>query len=195
MYFLYCESPQFLNAISNIVFITLAAWFWNNPSAIYHRYGLLLIAVTSMVWHVTEQQWALWLDSSAIAIWALLYAIDAARVFRKPTVLLFCTMLLSLIIFALLAKILSPIFPMFSGAFLPFALLGVFLSIMPKFSTLPRQYWLSSSIFAITAIILRESDLPLCTHITIGTHWLWHIFAGCTLLAPIATLKRKSNTP
>lgn len=199
IYFTYCEAWTFLgiqqplNVFSNVIFLALAFWIWNHPSAKLHRYGLLLITLGSVMWHSTSYQWALWMDISGISVWALLFSWDAARVTHHSP-LKYCGVTLGVLVLSgALGRGLEGLLPMMSGAFLPFVGIAIAVSLLAP-SQKFRKLWLYSATFMGIAIIMREIDLMMCGILPTGTHFLWHIGAGLSLIAPIMTLKLYAQT-
>ena len=187
MNFLYCDASTWLgisqpwNVFSNILFVFLSLFVWSSPLARRHRYGLLLIAFGSALWHSTGLHWALWIDIGAIVVWAVLYALDIKDHIPQSRTKIFISLLILLLTSIVFAVILKPLTPMLSGAFIPYALL---LLAMAFKSNKHRSVFLISSFAMLTAIVMREIDMIACDTMTMGTHWLWHTLAAVSLIAP-----------
>jgi hypothetical protein len=194
--FQYCERMSWLfnaqpfNILSNMLFLALAAWIWRWPSARFHRFGLILIALASMLWHSVSTPWALALDIVAIALWFGLYACDYWRIQRVDASVLSGVFVGLLVLSASLGFALKPSLPMMSGAFIPYGLVLLALCM-----TKPdmRLVGIASLLALLFAIVMREADLALCTLNPYGTHFLWHLGAGLSLLAPLIALERQCD--
>ena len=192
--FAYCESAagwivsQPLNAASNLVFVALAWWTWNDPAARLHRFGLLAVALGSLVWHTAMQPWALILDVGAIVLWAALWALDWSRAVDVPWRRRAPWATLYLCVCVAVGWALLPVMPMWSAVFVPYAVGCTVLA--RSESTLPalRGWWALSAIAMAAAMFFRENDLRLCADVPVGVHWLWHLLTGISLLGPIRAL-------
>ncbi len=194
LHFTYCDTHlwwgihQPTNVLSNLVFILLAIWVWQQPSARWHRFGLLAIAAGSVVWHHTALSWALWLDIGTIALWAFLFAVDTARVTQRPAWIFLLSAAGALMVSAAAGRLLAGPLPLLSGAFIPFAALLLSGALSSRLRPPVRRTFLFSLAMILLAMVMREIDLLGCSEGAIGTHWLWHTAAGLSLLAPIRFL-------
>lgn len=193
--FTYCDQSQLLgfsqsaNIASNLIFFLIAAYFWHLHSHCRHRYGLIAIGVSSMIWHASHWQPALFLDIGSIVMWVILYCQDALR--HRLLTSRTCWLIIGIggIISLIFALALRPWLPYMSGAFMPYLMICLFLAINLKESAFQRFTYAYGSLFMGLAIIFRETDWYFCHIFPIGTHFLWHICAGFSLLPLLVHLK------
>ncbi|MCH9663039.1 MAG: hypothetical protein K0U66_05215, partial [Gammaproteobacteria bacterium] len=197
--FIYCEAitpqgaVQVWNMASNAVFIALAAYVWRRHEHTTHRYGLPLIACGSISWHASQSQWALALDISAIIVWAALYTLDLARQHQRPVAGLLAQLSMWLVASVATGLALAQPLPLLSGAFIPYAAAMLAMPFIKSCPPARRMDCVFSGTAMTLAIIAREADLAACPYIPIGTHWLWHLLTGLSLLAPIRFLSRRDE--
>ncbi|MBX7146024.1 MAG: hypothetical protein K1X44_01805 [Alphaproteobacteria bacterium] len=190
--FTYCESINVLgflqpfNILSSLIFFILAIWIWRDPSASFHRWGLLAISLGSVLWHATPISWTLILDISAIGLWLLLYLTNGCKKLKLPLLPILSLGIISLLICGILGQIFISWLPMMSGAFIPPVIITLILALQQK-----KLSWIYTALSMTLAIIARELDLTLCPWIPIGTHFLWHIGTGLSLIVPISILKNR----
>lgn len=194
--FAYCESlsgaaHQPLNAASNLVFVALALLVWRDRSARLHRYGLLFVAASSILWHVLGHGWALVLDIGSIGLWVMLFCMDYNRLTGTPRCAGIGWPLAALAVCGLVGAAMSSWLPMLSGAFLPYVPLCLLMAF--RLDRPRRGLWLFSAAAMGLAVVFRETDLALCEQVPHGTHWLWHLLTGLALVGPVFALRGLSR--
>ena len=191
--FKYCEYNtnfilnQPLNVISNLIFVIVALWVWRDSKFKLSRFGLVFIAIGSIVWHASHLTIGLVLDISSIAIFAILLALDFCRHLHKKPTLALSLILPGLVISGLIGKLLEPWMPMLSGAFIPAVLFFVYCGVKLREEAL----FFSSALIMTVAIAAREMDLAMCPYISCGTHFLWHLGTGLSLVPVYVVFKKQ----
>ncbi len=192
----YCErlSPDFwaepLNAVTNAAFLIAAivAYRLLQQQGTRDRYCGLLIAIVaaigigSFLFHTLATRWAALADVAPIAVFILVYFYGAMRRFVGLARLVSLAATIAFFILsAAVAPLTQPIFGSSSGylpALLAIAAVSVFLH--GKGHPAWRDLAIGAAVFAIS-IALRMTDLPLCSALPFGTHFLWHCL-NATLL-------------
>ena len=200
---IYCERLDIgiwaepINAVTNIAFILAAIIMWlrckNLVEGKILSFLLFSIGCGSFLFHTYAQTWAALLDVTAILIFILTYIFVANRRF------LFWSKMVSLIgviLFftyqLLLVSILSNI--QFFGSsvqYIPVAILIFIYSGLLRKSepNLSRGLFIGAAILCLS-IISRTVDEPLCSILSVGTHFVWHILNAIMLSWMIEILRR-----
>lgn len=193
----YCErlGPGLLaepiNALTNLAFLAAALWLATklarnksqgesvDASAAYLVVVLWLIGLGSLAFHTFANRLTALFDVLPIAVFIFSYVFLALRRFFSAPVWL---------------ASLGP--PSLFGLSMLFAKLGVggasgYLPALVGLLALGlaahrQQPAVSSALFQAAAVFgasltLRTLDQPLCQHLPLGTHWLWHMLNAVTL--------------
>ena len=177
------------NVASNFIFLLLAITSWRSPPCRYSRYGFIVLALGSTIWHTFLTRWALWCDLIGIIAWITMYFCDVSRIKNISIFRGVAFSILYLITLNVCAYTLRPLLPKFSGAFIPQITLMLIAACIRKFSSTVRRLFILGALFMAIGIFMREQDLLLCNEFTMGTHWLWHICVGLSLAPFIYALK------
>ena len=200
---IYCERLDIgiwaepINAVTNVAFILAAIIMWlrckNLVEGKILSFLLFSIGCGSFLFHTYAQTWAALLDVTAILIFILTYIFVANRRF-----LIWSKMvsLIGVILFfpyqLLLVSILSNI--QFFGSsvqYIPVAILIFIYSGLLRKSepNLSRGLFIGAAILCLS-IISRTVDEPLCSILSVGTHFVWHILNAIMLSWMIEILRR-----
>lgn len=184
----YCEPVGFgfikqpINVLGNLGF--LLAFFYAKKLIGFHHLTLvtLLIFLGSSLWHIGLHPMGLVFDIVPIFLWLILFLWTIGKYHIKAShrVAMICAYLL---ILSLVSKTTTEVFPMSSGVFvaIAFTLFIIGYSIY----NINRNYsylFIYSCFLLNIAIIARIGDIPFCNQFSYGTHWIWHAFAGFSLL-------------
>ncbi len=200
---IYCERLDIgvwaepINAVTNVTFILAAIIMWlrckNLVEARILSFLLFSIGCGSFLFHTFAQTWAALLDVTAILIFILTYIFLANRRFLAWSKMV---SLIGVILFfpyqLLLASILSNI--QFFGSsvqYIPVAILifvysGLLFKSEPNLS---RGLFAGATILCLS-IVFRTIDEPLCSILSVGTHFVWHILNAIMLSWMIEILRR-----
>ena len=200
---IYCERLDIgiwaepINAVTNIAFILAAIIMWlrckNLVEGKILSFLLFSIGCGSFLFHTFAQTWAAILDVTAILIFILSYLFVANRRFLAWSKMV---SLIGVILFfpyhLLLASILSNI--QFFGSsvqYIPVAILIFIYSGLLRKSepNLSRGLFIGASILCLS-IVSRTIDEPLCSTVSVGTHFVWHILNAIMLSWMIEILRR-----
>jgi len=200
---IYCERLDIgiwaepINAVTNIAFILAAIIMWlrckNLVEGKILSFLLFSIGCGSFLFHTYAQAWAALLDVTAILIFILTYIFLANRRFLAWSKMV---SLIGVILFfpyqLLLASILSNI--QFFGSsvqYIPVAILIFIYSGLLRKSepNLSRGLFIGAAILCLS-IISRTVDEPLCSILSVGTHFVWHILNAIMLSWMIEILRR-----
>ncbi|MFL2794045.1 MAG: ceramidase domain-containing protein [Paracoccaceae bacterium] len=200
---IYCERLDIgiwaepINAVTNIAFILAAIIMWlrckNLVEGKILSFLLLSIGCGSFLFHTYAQTWAAFLDVTAILIFILTYIFVANRRFLVWSKMV---SLIGVILFfpyqLLLVSILSNI--QFFGSsvqYIPVAILIFIYSGLLRKSepNLSRGLFIGAAILCLS-IISRTVDEPLCSILSVGTHFVWHILNAIMLSWMIEILRR-----
>ena len=200
---IYCERLDIgiwaepINAVTNIVFILAAIIMWlrckNLVEGKILSFLLFSIGCGSFLFHTYAQTWAALLDVTAILIFILTYIVVANRRFLVWSKMV---SLIGVILFfpyqLLLVSILSNI--QFFGSsvqYIPVAILIFIYSGLLRKSepNLSRGLFIGAAILCLS-IISRTVDEPLCSILSVGTHFVWHILNAIMLSWMIEILRR-----
>ena len=200
---IYCERLDMgiwaepINAVTNIAFILAAIIMWlrckNLVEGKILSFLLFSIGCGSFLFHTYAQTWAALLDVTAILIFILTYIFVANRRFLVWSKMV---SLIGVILFfpyqLLLVSILSNI--QFFGSsvqYIPVAILIFIYSGLLRKSepNLSRGLFIGAAILCLS-IISRTVDEPLCSILSVGTHFVWHILNAIMLSWMIEILRR-----
>ena len=200
---IYCERLDIgiwaepINAVTNVAFILAAIIMWlrckNLVEARILSFLLFSIGCGSFLFHTYAQAWAALLDVTAILIFILTYIFVANRRFLVWSKMV---SLIGVILFfpyqLLLVSILSNI--QFFGSsvqYIPVAILIFIYSGLLRKSepNLSRGLFIGAAILCLS-IISRTVDEPLCSILSVGTHFIWHILNAIMLSWMIEILRR-----
>ena len=200
---IYCERLDIgiwaepINAVTNIAFILAAIIMWlrckNLVEGKILSFLLFSIGCGSFLFHTYAQTWAAILDVTAILIFILTYIFVANRRFLVWSKMV---SLIGVILFfpyqLLLVSILSNI--QFFGSsvqYIPVAILIFIYSGLLRKSepNLSRGLFIGAAILCLS-IISRTVDEPLCSILSVGTHFVWHILNAIMLSWMIEILRR-----
>ena len=200
---IYCERLDIgiwaepINAVTNVAFILAAIIMWlrckNLVEGKILSFLLFSIGCGSFLFHTYAQTWAALLDVMAIFIFILTYIFVANRRFLVWSKMV---SLIGVILFfpyqLLLVSILSNI--QFFGSsvqYIPVAILIFIYSGLLRKSepNLSRGLFIGAAILCLS-IISRTVDEPLCSILSVGTHFVWHILNAIMLSWMIEILRR-----
>ena len=200
---IYCERLDIgiwaepINAVTNVAFIFAAIIMWlrckNLVEGKILSFLLFSIGCGSFLFHTYAQIWAALLDVTAILIFILTYIFVANRRFLGWSKMV---SLIGVILFfpyqLLLVSILSNI--QFFGSsvqYIPVAILIFIYSGLLRKSepNLSRGLFIGAAILCLS-IISRTVDEPLCSILSVGTHFVWHILNAIMLSWMIEILRR-----
>lgn len=192
----YCERTDFsfwsepLNAITNLAFIlaALAAFMLWRKAGRQDAGALVLIllmttiGVGSFLFHTYATIWAMLLDVIPIMIFMLVYFYLATRAYLAAGRLQAVVATLGFLGVLLGApQFIEPIFGS-SGGYVPalLAMWGFAAILMRKDPETARALAIAGAVFTLS-LAFRMMDEPICSHIALGTHFLWHIFNSIVL--------------
>ena len=200
---IYCERLDIgiwaepINAVTNVAFILASIFMWlrckNLVEGRILSFLLFSIGCGSFLFHTFAQTWAAILDVAAILIFILTYIFVANRRFLAWSKMV---SLIGVILFfpyqLLLASILSNI--QFFGSsvqYIPVAILIFIYSGLLRKSepNLSRGLFIGATILCLS-IVFRIIDEPLCSILSVGTHFVWHILNAIMLSWMIEILRR-----
>ena len=200
---IYCERLDIgiwaepINAVTNVAFILASIFMWlrckNLVEGRVLSFLLFSIGCGSFLFHTFAQTWAAILDVAAILIFILTYIFIANRSFLAWSKMV---SLIGVILFfpyqLLLANILSNI--QFFGSsvqYIPVAILiFIYSGLLRKTEpNLSRGLLIGAAILCLS-IVFRIIDEPLCSILSIGTHFVWHILNAIMLSWMIEILRR-----
>ena len=200
---IYCERLDIgiwaepINALTNVAFILAAIIMWlrckNLVEGKILSFLLFSIGCGSFLFHTYAQTWAALLDVTAILIFILTYIFVANRrflVWSKMVSLIGVIMFFPYQLF--LVSILSNI--QFFGSsvqYIPVAILIFIYSGLLRKSepNLSRGLFIGAAILCLS-IFSRTVDEPLCSILSVGTHFVWHILNAIMLSWMIEILRR-----
>ena len=200
---IYCERLDIgiwaepINAVTNVAFILASIFMWlrckNLVEGRILSFLLFSIGCGSFLFHTFAQTWAAILDVTAILIFILAYIFVANRRFLAWSKIV---SLIGVILFfpyqLLLASILSNI--QFFGSsvqYIPIAILiFIYSGLLRKTEpNLSRGLLIGATILCLS-IVFRIIDEPLCSILSVGTHFVWHILNAIMLSWMIEILRR-----
>ena len=200
---IYCERLDIgiwaepINAVTNVAFILAAIIMWlrckNLVEGKILSFLLFSIGCGSFLFHTYAQTWAALLDVTAILIFILTYIFVANRRFLVWSKMV---SLIGVILFfpyqLFLVNVLSNI--QFFGSsvqYIPVAILIFIYSGLLRKSepNLSRGLFIGAAILCLS-IFSRTVDEPLCSILSVGTHFVWHILNAIMLSWMIEILRR-----
>lgn len=205
--FSYCETDPWLfidhpaNTLSNGIFFIIAAivfaLYYHDKTMRICSFLIAGIGLGSSIWHFVANPNLLALDIGTISIftgWFLWHLFH--NIYKKHASY---SLALIFIFFAsnfALGYLLEPLLPMRTGGFLVPAV-AIFILGLKQAKTSTRIWLMLSSLSLLIAMGFRILDIHSCEIIAIGTHFLWHIFAGLALIGPVVFLvnRQKENAP
>ena len=200
---IYCERLDIgiwaepINAVTNVAFILASIFMWlrckNLVEGRVLSFLLFSIGCGSFLFHTFAQTWAAILDVAAILIFILTYIFIANRSFLAWSKMV---SLIGVILFfpyqLLLANILSNI--QFFGSsvqYIPVAILiFIYSGLLRKTEPNLSRGLLIGAIILCLSIVFRIIDEPLCSVLSVGTHFVWHILNAIMLSWMIEILRR-----
>ena len=200
---IYCERLDIgiwaepINAVTNVAFILASIVMWLRCKNLVEGrilcFLLFLIGCGSFLFHTFAQTWAAILDVTAILIFILTYLFVANRRFFAGSKMV---SLIGVILFfpyhLLLTSIVSNI-QLFGSSvqYIPVAILIFIYSGLLRKSepNLSRGLFIGASILCLS-IVSRTVDEPLCSIVSVGTHFVWHILNSIMLSWMIEILRR-----
>ena len=200
---IYCERLEIgiwaepINAVTNVAFILASIFMWlrckNLVEGRVLSFLLFSIGCGSFLFHTFAQTWAAILDVAAILIFILTYIFIANRSFLAWSKMV---SLIGVILFfpyqVLLANILSNI--QFFGSsvqYIPVAILiFIYSGLLRKTEPNLSRGLLIGAVILCLSIVFRIIDEPLCSILSVGTHFVWHILNAIMLSWMIEILRR-----
>ncbi len=155
----------------------------------------LAVGTGSFLFHTYAQVWAAILDTSPIMIFILSYFAISMRCFAgygwAKSLLLMIGFLAAMIGASWVLRQLLHDLIGGSVSYLPAFLALLAVGIWLKLRGHKAGVWLITvaGIFAVS-LTFRAIDKPLCAHLLIGTHWLWHLLNGVVLGTLLVALIR-----
>ncbi|KZM51532.1 hypothetical protein [Labrenzia sp. OB1] len=199
----YCErlGPEFwsepLNAVTNVAFLiaALAAWLMWSRKTPDDLPALLLIAIVfatgvgSFLFHTFATRWASLTDVIPIALFIHVYLFFALKRFLELP--LWAAAGIVVVFFAASPFVIGALAPLAgpSAGYIP-ALLAIIVVgglCMRTDRGLGGQLLLTGVVFT-ASLGFRMLDAPVCEHLAIGTHFLWHILNSIVLFALLRAL-------
>ena len=186
-----------INAVTNVAFILASIFMWlrckNLVEGRVLSFLLFSIGCGSFLFHTFAQTWAAILDIAAILIFILTYIFIANRSFLASSKMV---SVFGVILFfpyqLLLANILSNI--QFFGSsvqYIPVAILiFIYSGLLRKTEPNLSRGLLIGAIILCLSIVFRIIDEPLCSVLSVGTHFVWHILNAIMLSWMIEILRR-----
>ncbi len=192
----YCErlSPAYwaepVNAVTNAAFLIAALVMWRRvrgqgaPLAMALVVILAIIGIGSYLFHTHAQVWAAIADVTPILMYILvyIYAVNRDIWGMKP---LFAAGLTAL--FLPYAALTIPVFQLVPGlggsaAYAPVPLLILIYAalLLQRAPDTARGLAIGAGIL-IASITFRSLDEPICGHLPMGTHFMWHILNAIML--------------
>ena len=193
--FTYCETGPWLavdhpaNTLSNAIFFIIAfGLYFKYRKDKTLRVAAMLVAgigVGSSIWHYIANANLLALDIGTISLFTIWYLWQMLRRLTSLSArLIILTLFTLFIVNGVLGFLLEPLLPMRTGSFLLPALGMIFIGIKQSAPDIKRAMILSG-VSLLVAMGFRVTDIHTCDIIPIGTHFLWHTFAGLALLGPL----------
>jgi len=199
---IYCERldssiwAEPINTVTNFAFVLAAIIMWYRCKNLVEGKVLAVLLFSigcgSLLFHIFAQTWAAILDVTAILIFILTYIFVANRRFLALSKVV---SVIGVVLFfpyqLLLASLLSNI--QFFGSsvqYIPVAILifiysGLLRKSEPKLS---RGLFIGATILCLS-LVFRTIDEPLCSVLSAGTHFVWHIVNAIMLSWMIEILR------
>lgn len=192
----YCErlSPAYwaepINAVTNAAFLIAAFVMWRRvrgkgmPLAMALAVILATIGVGSYLFHTHAQAWAAMADVVPILLYILVYIFAINRdVWRfRPMIAAILTAM-----FIPYAALTVPVFQLVPGlggsaAYAPVPLLILIYAFLLRNRVPDTARGLAiGAVILIVSITFRALDGPICAHMPLGTHFMWHILNAVML--------------
>lgn len=194
---LYCERlapglwAEPLNAWSNLGFILAGAWLLISYTRKHSHWTLrvlaalmVLIGLGSGAFHTVATKWAELLDVLFIGLFIYFFV---ACYLRHRWHMPWSLALLGMLVFYGFSYVFTSAFAAdaFNGSVSYFPALAALL-LMGLASGVhegwrrTKPFFAAAGLFALS-LTLRSLDLRLCPHLSIGTHWAWHLLNAATL--------------
>jgi hypothetical protein len=190
----YCERmdagfwAEPVNAVTNLAFIVAAIVMWRRTSGLVLARALCVvlaaIGLGSFLFHTFAQVWAAIADVAPIVLFILLYlfAINLHAIGMRlrfavlATLLFFPYAALLVLVFSLIPGLGS------SAGYAPVPLLIILYAayFRGRDPELARGLLLGALILCLS-LAFRTVDLPFCTALPLGTHFMWHLLNGLML--------------
>lgn len=205
----YCErlDPSFwaepVNAVTNAAFVVAAAWMWRRLRTVPAVPGrgvaralcviLAMIGLGSFLFHTEATAWAAAADTTPIALYVVLYIFTANRYFYAlslpkalgATALFFPYAALTTPLFSRL-----PVLGVSAGYMpVPVMILAYAVLLRPRHPEVARGLAIGGGLLMVS-LTFRSLDMPLCHHVPLGTHFIWHILNAVMLGWMIEVLRR-----
>ncbi len=203
---IYCErttaafDAEPLNAISNFAFFIAAwvAWRLQNRQPNQELGGairllcviLAVVGAGSLTFHTIATKWAEWADVIPILVFMIVYCWLILTVFFHWPVWL--KILTTLVFFAATFYLESDQFEtvLWGGTmYLPtiFFLLVAGVGILRQDAAAGKAFFAAAGLFCLS-FTARTIDQPLCSTLSIGTHYFWHMFNATVLFLLVRTI-------
>ena len=190
----YCERmdagfwAEPVNAVTNLAFIVAAIVMWRRTSVLVLARALCVvraaIGLGSFLFHTFAQFWAAIADVAPNVLFILLYlfAINLHAIGMRLRIAVLATLL-----FFPYAALLVPVFSLIPGlgssaGYAPVPLLIILYAayFRGRDPELARGLLLGALILCLS-LAFRTVDLPFCTALPLGTHFMWHLLNGLML--------------
>ena len=196
----YCErlDPSFwaepVNAVTNAAFVVAAAWMWRRLRTVPAVPGrgvaralcviLAMIGLGSFLFHTEATAWAAAADTTPIALYVVLYIFTANRYFYAlslpkalgATALFFPYAALTTPLFSRL-----PVLGVSAGYMpVPVMILAYAVPLRSRHPEVARGLAIGGGLLLVS-LTFRSLDMPLCHHVPLGTHFMWHILNAVML--------------
>lgn len=200
---LYCERSghelfaEPLNAISNIAFILAGFGIYKllQKNKIYQaEYKgvillIFLVGLGSFLWHTTRNQYTLFLDAipAALSVALITYLLLSKLIGNKLFALLAVALLLPS---RFLISSFAPtdfISSLIRNGINAAVFLVIIVCAFKKYGNIAFEGLIVLAIYLL-AITMRTIDLEVCSTISVGTHFLWHIFNALAVYLAIKFL-------
>ena len=202
----YCErlSPAYwaepINAVTNAAFLIAAFIMWRRVRGQGMALAMVLvvilasIGVGSYLFHTHAQLWSAMADVTPIALFVLVYIFAINRdVWRmRPAYAGIATAL-----FIPYAVATVPLFQLVPGlgassAYAPVPLLILIYAFLLRHRAPDTAKGLAiGAVILIASITFRALDAPICGHLPMGTHFMWHIL-NATMLGWMIEVYRRA---
>jgi hypothetical protein len=203
---IYCErttaawNAEPLNAVSNLAFFVAAWAAWRlqkqrpNTALSGPIQALwIIIAVVgagSLTFHTVGTRWAEWADVIPILVFMIVYCWMILTVFFGLAMWL--KILITFVFFAATFYLESDEYQhlLWGGAmYLPtlLFLMAAGAGIWRRDADAGKAFFTAALLFVLS-FTFRTIDMPLCSHLSIGTHYFWHFFNAAVLFLLLRTL-------
>ncbi len=192
----YCERldagfwSEPLNAVTNLAFIIACVallLFWRRSRArsmpaLFLAVWIGVIGVGSFLFHTFATRWALAADSLPILIFILAYVFMAMRDYLGLTAWLSLALV---VVYIAASAVATPLLASVAGSSAGYmtaliAMVVVAGLMRGKDRQVSNGLFVTALVFCVS-IGFRMIDLPFCSTVTAGTHFLWHILNAVVL--------------